>query len=213
MPTPKDLFGKSYKQQLASTEWNTFSSGIRKRRGGSCECCRRTDVITQVHHIVYEPGKDLHEAAESDVILLCEFCHKSLHEELNKFRRFVFRYMTPQSFVILNRALAVAMVEYQPLVFAHAFAEIVGNEHLIENHARAYGMETARDPNAEMKREKGMTRSWRDKCGRNDWKDTLKKLNNKTLHNKRRDSEKRDSGNQRPVAGDSGETGSDQSQD
>ncbi len=146
MLTPKQILGKTYQQKLATQEWRSFSTGIRKSRGNACQHCRRSDVVTQVHHINYEPNQEPWEADQGDVMLLCVACHKTLTEELRMFRKFAFRFMTPQAFVIFNRALVVAMNEYDPLIFSHAFAEFVGNERLVNNHAKAYGFETAMEP-------------------------------------------------------------------
>lgn len=152
MHSIKEIIGNTYQQKLTSGQWSSFSSSIRRKRKNACESCRRTNVITQVHHIVYEPGKQPWESDEKDVVLLCESCHKQLHDELNNFRRFTFRFMTPQAFLIFNRALMVAAIEYDPLVFAHAFAEFVGNENLVNNHAKTYGLSTAKAADAEAKK-------------------------------------------------------------
>ena len=144
MHSIKSIIGGTYSSKLASREWKDYARSIRASRGNACECCRRTGVVTQVHHLFYDTNKEPWEALDEDVILLCVACHSSLHEELKNFRKFTFKYMTPQSFLIFNRALMVAMNEYEPLIFAHAFAEFVGNERLVNNHAKAFGLETAR---------------------------------------------------------------------
>jgi hypothetical protein len=135
--------GSSYLSQLNSKEWKQFSKIVREQRN-FCECCRMGDRQLQVHHLFYEPDRQLWEYTNEEVVVLCESCHKEIHEQLKRFRKFVFRYLTPNTFQILNGCLAVGLTRYDPLVFLHAFAEFTGNENLVNNHARAYGLETAR---------------------------------------------------------------------
>lgn len=144
MHTVKDILGQTYHQKLSGSQWKDFAASVRTRRGNFCECCRRKDVILQVHHAFYDPNKEPWEHDDDALVVLCEHCHKAFHKELQNFRKYVFKHMTPQSFLILNRALLVAVTQYNPLVFAHAFAEFVGNERLVNDHARAYGLETAK---------------------------------------------------------------------
>lgn len=133
-----DLLGNSYSRELATEEWRSFSASVRSGKGNACHCCRRSDRVTQVHHMFYEWGKKAWEYDHNDVLLLCDHCHKALHEELKKFRRHVFGFLDPQSFNALNKALESALTRYKPLMFAHALCEIVCNERLIENHAKAW---------------------------------------------------------------------------
>lgn len=131
------LGSQSYQDQINSDQWRDFASGIKRSRD-FCECCRRSDVVLQVHHLFYAFEKKLWEYDPSDVIVLCSGCHKEIHEQLKSFRKHVFRYLNGQSFKILNGALAVAVTQYDPLVFVHALAEFVSNPRLVENHARAW---------------------------------------------------------------------------
>jgi hypothetical protein len=127
----------SYGEKLKDDRWKTFSTNFRREQGNTCRICRRNDLETQVHHIFYAPDKEPWESY-GDVILLCTPCHKAMHDEYNKFRRYVFAHLTPQTFRVLNGALAVALSKYDNLTFVHALSEIVSNPRLIENHARAW---------------------------------------------------------------------------
>jgi len=133
------ILGKTYAQKLASEDWLRFSENVRRDRGNACECCRRTNVVTQVHHVFYEPGKEPWQSKQEDVILLCEVCHRGLHVELQEFRRVVFKGLSPQAFRVLNSALVIGIHQYDPLIFAHALSEFVKNKRLVENHAKAWG--------------------------------------------------------------------------
>jgi hypothetical protein len=140
--TIKGLLTKSeYQVQLSSPEWEKFAKYIRHKRGNFCQICRRTNVSTQVHHSFYDPTLKLWQHSEDDVILLCAACHKKMHAELQKFRRYVFSKFTPQSFRAVNGALAAALEKYDPLVFAHALAEFVSTPSLVQRYADAWDVD------------------------------------------------------------------------
>lgn len=121
-----------YIKLLGTKEWALFSSSVRSSRSNTCECCRLGDRQTQVHHIFYVAGLKPWEHDQQDVVLLCKSCHEQLHEELKKFRKFVFRKMTPQILRTINGALAVGFEQYNPLVFAHAVAELAANPGMVK---------------------------------------------------------------------------------
>lgn len=133
------LGSESYKRQLSDPRWHTFAGSIRAKRN-YCEVCRRTDVALQVHHTFYDFDRQLWDYGENEVMVLCVGCHRELHDELTQFRKWVFKYLNPQSFRVLNGALAVGLTQYDPLVFVHALAEFVSNPNLVKNHAAAWGM-------------------------------------------------------------------------
>lgn len=138
MRSVKDILNSSaYKTQINSDQWRSFSAGIRRTRK-SCECCRRTDVQTQVHHLFYDHTRALWEYGSDDVVVLCYDCHKQIHEQLNQFRKHVFKYLNGKTFKVLNGALAVALTQYDPTIFVHALAEFVSNPRLVQNHAAAW---------------------------------------------------------------------------
>ncbi len=145
-PVEKILDQSSYSKQLRSDEWKAFSAHIRRDQK-CCQMCRRSDVMIQVHHIFYDFEKKLWEYEREDVMVLCEVCHTTMHEELKKFRKHVFKHLNAQSFKILNSALETGLTKYVPLVFCHALAEFSGNARLVENHARAWGVSS--DKNSE----------------------------------------------------------------
>ena len=137
-----EIFGStSYASQIKDERWTAFAAGIRKQRN-FCECCRRSGIVLQVHHLFYEFNRNLWDYDGDEVIVLCESCHKDIHEQLKQFRKHVFRYLNGQSFKVLNGALAVGLTTYDPLTFCHALAEFVSNKRLVENHARAWAEET-----------------------------------------------------------------------
>lgn len=132
------LQSNSYSALLRTDEWKRYSATIRRQRGNACECCRRTGVVTQVHHISYDASKKPWEHGEADVILLCAGCHKELHEQLRNFRRHVFRYLTPGNLQVLNSALAVGLTKHDPLDFVHAVAEMASSPGSVKRFAYAF---------------------------------------------------------------------------
>jgi hypothetical protein len=122
---------------MDSDEWWAFAKEVRENHP-FCAYCRRADVKLNVHHIFYDWNRKLWEYEPDEVMVLCESCHKEMHEQLYAFRKHVFKKLTPQAFRVINGALAVAVEQYDPLVFAHALCEFVSNDHLVNNHANAW---------------------------------------------------------------------------
>lgn len=130
--------GGQWSQQLSTDEWKGFAKGVRSRRGNACECCRRTNLELNVHHAFYDPNLKPWEYGDDDVVLLCHQRHQEIHEQLKKFRRYVFKYLTPQSFRVLNGALAVGLTQYDPLRFCYALAEMAGSPGSVERFCEAW---------------------------------------------------------------------------
>lgn len=132
------LRGNEYQQTLKDGRWVSFANGVRKSRGNCCEMCKRGNVETNVHHIAYEAGKKPWDYGFDEVVLLCRSCHEAMHDELKLFRKFVFGRLSPQSFRILDAALAVALDHHDHLKFVHALAEFVGTPSMIERYSEAW---------------------------------------------------------------------------
>ena len=66
---------ETYAQYLRSEHWKLFSEAI-KQQTPQCYCCRFHNKL-QVHHINYER---LGGEWPSDVIVVCDKCHKTIHE-------------------------------------------------------------------------------------------------------------------------------------
>jgi hypothetical protein len=73
-----------------------------------------------------------------------------MHEQLKKFRKYVFGKMTPRILQVVNGALAVAFEQYEPLVFAHALAEFVSTPSMIQRYADAWGVDIMAHPDGIM---------------------------------------------------------------
>jgi 5-methylcytosine-specific restriction endonuclease McrA len=125
----------NYSSKLRTSEWRKFASGIKATRN-FCECCRLGGKSLHVHHLFYDPSREPWEYSESELVVLCDTCHKGMHEQLQNFRKFVFRHLNPNLFQILNGCLAVGLTTYDPLTYMHALKEFTGNHPLVTNHAR-----------------------------------------------------------------------------
>lgn len=130
-----------YNADLDSDEWRRFASHVRSVQGNYCQLCRLGNKPNHVHHIFYDHTRKLWEYEMDEVLVLCESCHKQLHEQLNVFRKHVFHKLNPASFRVLNGALTVALDQYDPLTFVHALSEFVTSPGLIERYAKAWGEE------------------------------------------------------------------------
>lgn len=136
-----DILGspKSYKGKLSDDRWITFSNAVKEQRDHFCECCRQKKPILNVHHVWYDWDKEPWEYNDDAVVVLCTQCHHELHVELQKFRRFVFRHLNPQTFRVFNGACLVGLQHYDGLILMHAFAELVSTPNMLMRYADAWG--------------------------------------------------------------------------
>lgn len=143
-----------YASKMTDPRWIEFTKGVRRRKGNHCASCRRGNVPTSVHHPFYDGDREPWEYSDEEVVVLCWPCHKTLHLELQRFRRYVFAKMSPQVFRVFNGALAVGLDHYDPSVLAHAFAELVSTHGMIERFAKAWTNEAEKrdDLNAQIAR-------------------------------------------------------------
>lgn len=137
----KLLQQNSYAAQLQTDEWKQFARAVRKEKENGCAICRRADVETHVHHVFYDPSLKLWEYDHNDVMLLCAACHKEFHEQLNNFRRHVFKHLTPTTLRVLNGALLVGLTHQDPLEFVHAVAELAGSPGSVKRFAYSWDSE------------------------------------------------------------------------
>ena len=130
--------GKTYAQKLQDPRWLAFAAGIRRDRGNVCRVCKQTGKVIQVHHVFYYPDREPWEYEGEEIVLLCRECHKAIHVELQKFRKYVFGRLTPRALQVLNGALAVGLDHHDSLTLTHAIAELVSEPRLVNNFCRAF---------------------------------------------------------------------------
>lgn len=71
---------QSYSQLLKDPRWQRKRLEIMQRDNFTCQICGHADKPLHVHHIHYEKGRMPWEYNGSQLITLCEDCHKSEHE-------------------------------------------------------------------------------------------------------------------------------------
>ena len=75
---------QDYHEYIKSPEWKEVSRQAKERAGYRCQLCNRSgdDKSLHTHHRTYDR---LFFELESDLIVLCESCHKKLHDlEIHK---------------------------------------------------------------------------------------------------------------------------------
>lgn len=76
---PQDA-NMSYTQQLNDSRWHSFRKHILSVRGHRCELCGSKQSI-QIHHPVYFNGRKAWEYTCNEVVVLCQDCHKAVHNK------------------------------------------------------------------------------------------------------------------------------------
>lgn len=139
MKSAKEIINTSnYKQKLQSDEWRKFRKNMRQTKGDCCACCKSGTGRLELHHLFYESSREPWEYEAHELVLLCEHCHRSMHVELQNFRKFVFGYLTPRALQVINGALRVGLEIHKPIIFAHAIAEFVSDSRAVERFAKSF---------------------------------------------------------------------------
>lgn len=69
-----------YEKYISSPKWAQIRTRIIRQRGGRCQACQSSDNL-HVHHGTYDRFE---RELDTDLFLLCESCHDTLH----RFQRF-----------------------------------------------------------------------------------------------------------------------------
>lgn len=73
---------KPYFEKLRDPRWQKKRLEIMGRDKFSCRHCGDTEKTLNVHHCIYDKGKEPWDYEGSNLVTLCEACHK--HEEFRK---------------------------------------------------------------------------------------------------------------------------------
>lgn len=121
------LFQIQYEQLRNTIEWRTFAHRLKEMANFACQICRASgpNVTLNVHHHAYESERLPWEYGPGECSVLCKPCHEELHIQLQNFRRHVFSQLSPRVFQILNGALAVGLEQHDPILMAHAVANLI----------------------------------------------------------------------------------------
>lgn len=140
MSEAREIRKARYDQLLSTIEWRTFAYRTKALANFSCAICRQggSGIELNVHHHAYDGTRLPWEYETHEVAVLCKPCHGQMHGALQEFRKHVFRLLTPQTFNVLNGALAVGLTQYEPLTFCHALANLAGSPGSVQRFAESY---------------------------------------------------------------------------
>lgn len=71
-----ELRSMPYRDYLKTPEWDKTRKAAYRRANHTCQRCRRTGVMLNVHHKTYD---NLGREPAKDLIVLCCYCHKKIH--------------------------------------------------------------------------------------------------------------------------------------
>ena len=69
-----------YEEQIKDPKWQRKRLEILQRDGFRCQMCGREDKPLHVHHLHYLEGHKIWDYHNSDLITLCEDCHRREHD-------------------------------------------------------------------------------------------------------------------------------------
>jgi hypothetical protein len=78
---PKELLtnpNQEYQKYLNSPEWKYISGRKRQEADNKCQLCNKGNLTLHVHHRTYD---NVYKEKLSDLIVLCENCHKKFHDK------------------------------------------------------------------------------------------------------------------------------------
>lgn len=98
----------TYQELLRTPQWEEFSTRMKKAAGWQCSICGHSGpgITLNVHHHFSERTRAPWDYAADEVTVCCDWCHRRLHEQLQRFRREIFGQLQPDTFTALNTALA-----------------------------------------------------------------------------------------------------------
>ena len=74
----------SYRRQLNDPRWVTRANDHR-RVHNFCLSCKRSGVVLQVHHVLYD-SRPAWDYNDDELVSLCEDCHKQMHHLFKVFK-------------------------------------------------------------------------------------------------------------------------------
>lgn len=98
----------SYREQLLSPQWQRKRLESLEACGWKCLHCGDTDTTLHVHHKRYVKGRMAWEYDASELVVLCDPCHKDEHHMLDELREFLAHVDTVDSLALLRGYFADA---------------------------------------------------------------------------------------------------------
>lgn len=75
---------KTYSEKLRDPRWQKMRLLVMERDGFRCRQCNAKDKTLNVHHLIYEKGKEPWECGPEVLVTLCEDCHSGVEDRTNK---------------------------------------------------------------------------------------------------------------------------------
>jgi len=69
----------TYKEKLQDPKWKEFSDIVKNHYGNKCWSCG-SEKNLQSHHKFYKPNTEVWDYKLSDMVCLCNECHKLIHK-------------------------------------------------------------------------------------------------------------------------------------
>ncbi len=77
----------TYSQKLRDPRWQRKSCDVKTLAEWKCDECGRADLNLQVHHKVYERGREPWDYPLENFQCLCEVCHEEVEDALQNMRQ------------------------------------------------------------------------------------------------------------------------------
>jgi 5-methylcytosine-specific restriction endonuclease McrA len=74
----------TYAEQIKSPQWQKKRLEILGNHSFKCLLCGNTESELHVHHILYEKNKMIWDYPNHMLVVLCDNCHKKIHEYNNR---------------------------------------------------------------------------------------------------------------------------------
>lgn len=137
---------KTYSEKLKDPRWQKRRLEVMKRDGFTCHRCRDKEKTLNVHHLMYDKGKDPWDYDDCALITLCEDCHKECEDRECKLAFGAFMTargmdLTSARLVLSYAALAAAVTDCMAEdicaeMFKQATAEEAVSMHSKKRHAQ-----------------------------------------------------------------------------
>jgi len=80
---PAGLLYMTYQEQIKSPKWQKKRLETLNLWNYTCQICDAKDKMLNVHHIIYDSKRQLWDYDDSELLVLCEDCHKEWHSTMN----------------------------------------------------------------------------------------------------------------------------------
>lgn len=90
---------KKYSDKLKDPRWQKMRLKILERDGWMCQECKEDNETLMVHHYFYDRRLEPWDYDESNLITLCESCHKYEHESRYSFEKMLLNRLKAKHFL------------------------------------------------------------------------------------------------------------------